>query len=762
MKPRRGVECAPPSAWTWPFDKSKYDTHPALTAHERLALKGYMDRYESGNPNHPPQFHAAESRLIVPIQDVLDWTGLAKSTRFRAINYLFREMYRRRRSFWGWRPGDWVETIRATRFFRQHHMAIAYLLCEFPDFHAVTDGVFVQVAFAKKMFGADAVDAEIDRVRKMMAGWGYGKQVLRQGVPRTVAEALLINRSPRLEDLTLGVLETMRQRSAFIRNNTCTFALSQVLVSLGVTPRPLNIRFRGEPRADVPKLLAAVPAGWARWCQHWYATSTLAPKTRTMSFYALLSVGRWLATERPEMGSPEKWTQSFAAEFVAVIDRMKCGDGVDRDDAYFAAVRGKPLSESTKARRIGVLRTFFLDLQDWGVIPRRFDPRRCFRIPKTMLALLGPKPRPLADDIWAKLLWAGLNLTTDDLPPSIFKKNGHRAAWYPIEIVRALVIVWLFAGLRRDEILRLRLGCVRWQRGDADNANGSDKPTDAVCFLDVPVNKTSTAFTKPVDRIVGEAIEGWEHVRPVQPKVLDEKTGEFVDYLFINRAKRIGPSYLNRILIPTLCRKAGIPTVDCRGSITSHRARSTIATQLYNAKEPMSLFELQQWLGHRSLKSTQYYACITPTKLAKAYSDAGYFGRNLRAVELLIDREVVMNGTAAQEPWKFYDLGHGYCSYDFFDQCPHRMACAKCGFYLAKGSTRAQLLEGKSNLLRMREEIPLNEAELAAVDDGVTALQKLLENLTDVPTPAGPTPRQLRSSELVQIDGPGDDGEPEP
>jgi hypothetical protein len=122
--------------------------------------------------------------------------------RFRAINYLFREMYRRRRSFWGWSPGDWTESIRGTRFVRQHHMAIAYLLCDFSDFHAVTDGVFVQVAFAKKMFGAKAVNAEIYRVRKILAGWGYGKQVLRQGVPRTVAEALLINRSPRLEDLT--------------------------------------------------------------------------------------------------------------------------------------------------------------------------------------------------------------------------------------------------------------------------------------------------------------------------------------------------------------------------------------------------------------------------------------------------------------------------------------------------------------------------------------------------------------------------------
>ena len=35
---------------------------------------------------------------------------------------------------------------------------------------------------------------------------------------------------------------------------------------------------------------------------------------------------------------------------------------------------------------------------------------------------------------------------------------------------------------------------------------------------------------------------------------------------------------------------------------------------------------------------------------------------------------------AAGEPWQYYDLGHGLCSYTFFVQwCPHRMACAKCG-----------------------------------------------------------------------------------
>jgi hypothetical protein len=67
-------------------------------------------------------------------------------------------------------------------------------------------------------------------------------------------------------------------------------------------------------------------------------------------------------------------------------------------------------------------------------------------------------------------------------------------------MIRAVALVWLFAGIRGDEIRRLRVGCVRWQ---PDNES-------SVCFLDVPVNKTETAFTKPVD-VVGQAINAWEN-----------------------------------------------------------------------------------------------------------------------------------------------------------------------------------------------------------------------------------------------------------
>ncbi|MFJ3520767.1 MULTISPECIES: hypothetical protein [unclassified Streptomyces] len=71
------------------------------------------------------------------------------------------------------------------------------------------------------------------------------------------------------------------------------------------------------------------------------------------------------------------------------------------------------------------------------------------------------------------------------------------------------------------------------------------------------------------------------------------------------------------------------------------------------------------------------------------------------------------------------------------------MACARCDFYTPKASSKGQLLEAKDNLQKMLASMPLTDDERAAVDDGQAALDQLLERLTDVPTPAGPTPRQI-------------------
>ena len=345
----------------------------------------------------------------------------------------------------------------------------------------------------------------------------------------------------------------------------------------------------------------------------------------------------------------------------------------------------------------------------------------------------------------------GLNLEPADIP------CGKAGPIYPLELVRAVTLTWFFAGQRSNEIARQRLGCIRWQHDGNPVAGNSEciLARDAVCLLDVPAHKTGTAFTKPIDPLLGQAINAWEALRPKQPKRTDKRTGEQVDFLFAYRARAVSSGYINSSIIPMLCRKAGVPAADVRGNITSHRARSTIASQLYNAKEPMTLFELQ-WLGHRSPESTKHYAKISPNTLTKAYEDAGYFARNVRTIEVLIDRSAVTSGTAvAGEPWQHYDLGHGYCTYTSFEQCPHRMACARCDFYTPKESSKAQLLQAKDNFQRMRATIPLTDEEQAAVDDGQVALNRLLERLADVPTQSGPTPRLLLPIIEVRRDGDG-------
>jgi hypothetical protein len=54
---------------------------------------------------------------------------------------------------------------------------------------------------------------------------------------------------------------------------------------------------------------------------------------------------------------------------------------------------------------------------------------------------------------------------------------------------------------------------------------------------------------------------------------------------------------------------------------------------------------------------------------------------------------------------------------------------------------------------RMRQEIPLSDAELAAFNDGATSLESLLSRLANVPTPAGQTPSQLRGESPVRSIG---------
>ena len=657
-------------------------------------------------------------------------------------------MHRRQTSFWGWTAGQWIETIGTSpsEFGKRHSLiddtvrpylaAVAYLLECFHDISSL--GIINHINLARHVFGATRVNTAIRQVVDMTTAWGFGKCVAGD-LRTTIGVLVLANRSPNLRDITVPFLEQQRRLATNSRRSASFLNLSRVLLTLGFTGSALPFLPETNKPRPVGDIRDGAPAEWVQWVERWRATSTLQFKTRRTCCAHLFKAGRWLASVHPECSSPMAWTREIAADWVAAVCRMKIGDWMQADRKYQRSRIGKPLGAAAKGNHLSSLSAFFRDCQEWEWIPRRFDPRRCFGIPRSVRALLAPNPRIIADDVWAKLLWAGLNLAASDLPV----KPRQKCHYYSLEMVKAVTIVWLFCGLRMDEIRRLRVGCTLSSKAPDDVAT--------VCTVAIPASKTAAAFTKPVDQLVGEAVKRWEATRPPQPLTVDEKTGELVDFLFMFRGRRIAERYINTTLIRILCQKASIPKADAKGNITSHRARSTIASQLFNGKEPMSLFELQKWLGHKWAYSTEYYLRISATKLADSYRNAEYFARNIRAIEVLIDRDVVLNGKAHHEPWKYFDLGHGYCSYDFFDQCPHRMACAKCSFYVPKNTTQSLLLEGKSNLLRMRQEIPLKETELAAIDEGVAAFEQLLTQLADVPTPAGPTPRQLQDSGLVQV-----------
>lgn len=761
------IKVKPQSAWQWPVNLLSYDRAKKLSSLEQEHIKILVDRFAAGGKAWHKEARIILERLLNPLHDVLNYIGVVNTIKRKnticttVIFLLIKAMHQHQISYWAFSIEIWYKLLGndyysyikehgVTANARQQLIAVAYLLCGFDKISNL--GRVSPHALAVKIFTQHEVNFNINRILDALTEWGYTPTGNIVSVRCALSKALLLQRSPYIAELNYETLNKQYHTAKEKITRRGLVLLSYALVQMNIITHPLGRDDRVDLKENIKHRQATkdVPLFWLSICERWFSTSTLQQSSRISTLYRLFQAGRWFAKAYPHLQDVSDWTYEICTEFVAEVCRGKVGQWSNPTGNIFKNI-GKPLSSRSKECLLKCVRNFISDCQDWGWIPRRFNPARTLATPRSLRAVIGPNPRVIDDAIWAKIVWAGLNLVDDDLLKESQKTVHDNWRFYPPEMIRALAIIWLFGGLRRNEIMRLRLGCIRWQHNNENRIEHS-KNEHKICLLDIPVNKTNVAFTKPVDAIVGTFITAWEKVRPPQPSWLDQKTGERIQFLFSHRGRKIGTTYINKTLIPLLCNKAGVPLSDARGRITSHRARATIASQLYNAKEPLTLFELQDWLGHRSPESTRHYTQISPTVLAKSYADAGYFARNVRAIEVLIDQEAIKGNRAATEPWKYYDLGHGYCTYDFFEQCQHRMTCARCDFYVPKESSKAQLLEGKQNLLRLKHEIPLTDEETAAVDDGVLAYEKLINKLADTPTPSGSTPREILTSHSDNVD----------
>lgn len=375
------------------------------------------------------------------------------------------------RSFWAFSTDIWFELLGTdyyayvgvhgvTANARQQLIAVAYLFCGFQELGCL--GRLAFPALARKVFGTEAFDAVIDEMKADLMTWGYSRKGNIVGLRCALAEAMLASRSLSLSDLQADMLDRLyREADAKITRRGLTI-LSYVLVRRGLLQKPLGRDGQNERKESIShrRVLKGVPVVWREWCERWFATTTLQHSSRISVLYRLFSAGRWLAQTGCGF-EPADWNRELAASYVAAIDRATIGQW-SSGAAIPASRIGQPFKPASKASALTAVRQFFRDCQEWGWIPVRFNPFQALATPRSVRCLIGPDPRVIQDAVWAKLLWAGLNLTDQELskPDDLHARgDGH---FYPATLVKALVLVWLFSGLRRNEIARLRVGCIRW------------------------------------------------------------------------------------------------------------------------------------------------------------------------------------------------------------------------------------------------------------------------------------------------------------
>ncbi len=410
---------------------------------------------------------------------------------------------------------------------------------------------------------------------------------------------------------------------------------------------------------------------------------------------------------------------------------MRVGDYAQRCEPIQHLV-GTPLSPRSKEAYLGALRQFFRDVQEWGWIPRRFDPTRALATPRSVKALIGPAPRVIADDVWAKLLWAGLHLE-----PS---RSRAQRPGRPLLSRRARARPGGDVALQRPPQPTRSPGSA--PAASAGKHRPTRPRTRCVCSTSRPTRRGRPSRSPSIRSSAARSRRG-KRSGPCSRCCWIRGPGNASPLLFCLRAKRVAREYINHALIPALCRKAGVPRDGRAGphhepSRPLHDREPTLQRQ--GADDPVRA----AGLARSSL------AAVDPALHA---DHADPLGAGVRRRRLLRaqppDHRRADRSRGRPERRGGERARRGSTSISAMGTArTTSSSSARTGWrardatsIVPKASTRAQLLEAKASLQRMLLTIPLTEDERAAVDDGADAVERLLARLADTPTPAGPTPR---------------------
>jgi hypothetical protein len=175
---------------------------------------------------------------------------------------------------------------------RPFPVALGYLLGGFAGFQHL--GQLQPAAAACLVFGEDTAEASIRRAAGILDQWSYRNPLRsRHRLRGMFSQALLISRSPRLEDLTTEAFAALRAHPANSRRySEMLYALQGAFAGLGCCDPPVRTGFNHAPGIE------GTGARWAACVERWHATSALTPRVRTTARAIMAKAGRWLAAHR--------------------------------------------------------------------------------------------------------------------------------------------------------------------------------------------------------------------------------------------------------------------------------------------------------------------------------------------------------------------------------------------------------------------------------------------------------------------------------
>jgi len=297
---------------------------------------------------------------------------------------------------------------------------------------------------------------------------------------------------------------------------------------------------------------------------------------------------------------------------------------------YLQAERG--CTRATAQAYQADLRDFFRHLSDIGVTPTveeiSVDVVRSWVIAMHQRGLCNNSvARRLAAlrSFWRYLMIKGL--TAEDVPGQVATPRRERSlpAYLGSEELRrlldaalqqrtafcafrdyAIIATFVYAGLRRGELLNLRVADIDLAESTLRVVSGKGRKTRII----------------PMVPELNQALEDWLQMR-----------AKFASgYLFVTvRGNRIYPSRLQIIWKKVLSR-AGL----CRPGVTMHTLRHSFATLLLQSGKT-DLVSIQHLLGHTRLDTTAIYLHVTSQQMREAVSahplSAGYGPRPMKEVD---------------------------------------------------------------------------------------------------------------------------------